>query len=78
MVKTIFIDPDALQELYAIPRGTVAEVTRAIRALQANPTPPGSTLIADRPGRRHILVQGYTITYQITGEKIVILAIDQE
>jgi hypothetical protein len=69
---TLKAHPDFLAMLYTLPRGEAAKVTEAIRGLAIDPTPPTSTPIEDRPGRRMLPIDVYTVTYEIREDQAAI------
>ena len=78
MRRTIHIHPDALREIYLIPRGAAAELTKVLRALEANPTPDNATPAPGRPGRYELRALGYVIVYEVGETRVNILMVDQE
>ena len=77
MRRTIHIHPDAVRELYLIPRGIAGELTKLIRALETDPTPANSQPSPGRPGRHEFQALEYVVVYEISEEKITILVIDE-
>lgn len=78
MRKTLYMHPDAIRELYRIPRGVAGELTKVIRLLEVDPTPANSTPAPGRPGRHYLTALGYIVEYEIEEEKLTILVIEKE
>jgi hypothetical protein len=78
MVRTLFMHPDTMRELYGISRGIVGDLTQAIRVLETNPTPDNSLPDPGRAGRRELRALGYVVTYALEEKRIVILFVEQE
>jgi mRNA-degrading endonuclease RelE of RelBE toxin-antitoxin system len=75
---TIRFTPSALQSLYQIPRGTVANVTAAIRGLARVRTPLAAMAAPDRPNTYVIEAEGYLITYELKPEQRIVLILTIE
>ena len=66
---TLLIVPSALQEIYRIPRGAVAEVTAAIGQLEQDPFPDNADRIALIENCYRISASGRIIEYQVLEEE---------
>ena len=78
MRRTIHIHPDALREIYLIPRGAAAELTKILRTLETDPTPNNATPLPGRPGRYELRALGYVTVYEVGETRINILTVEQE
>ena len=75
-MRTITYSPGAVVGLYKIPRGIVAHVTAAIKALAVNARPYGCDPVDGRPGLYRIVEYGHIVEYEIRQEAIRILFIE--
>lgn len=75
---TLFIHPNALRGLYAIPRGVAGELTAAIRMLETDPTPPQAISVLGRSNRYELRLTGYVAVYQLDEEqrKVTLLLVE--
>lgn len=78
MRRTIHIHPDALREIYLIPRGAAAELTKLLRALETDPTPENTTPVPGRPGRYELRALGHVTLYEVGETRINILMVEPE
>ena len=76
---TISYTRKAIADIYTIPRGTVAEVTNAIRALGLDSRPFGAFEV-ELPNTFVMKIEQYFITYEIydVTRTIIVLVVEEE
>ena len=72
----VILAPAAERQLWALPEGAERRIVRRLRALRAEPRPPGCLKLKGREDAYRLRVGDYRIIYRIEAAVLVVLVIE--
>ena len=72
----VILAPAAERQLRALPEGAERRIVRRLRALRAEPRPPGCLKLKGREDAYRLRVGDYRIIYRIEAAVLVVLVIE--
>ena len=72
----VILAPAAERQLRALPEGVERRIVRRLRALRAEPRPPGCLKLKGREDAYRLRVGDYRIIYRIEAAVLVVLVIE--